>query len=264
MSTAAIAKSINFALSIPRPCILIVDDDKKFLLAVRDFFKSLDYDVDTVFTPEEATPLLEAHAIKPKYRMIITDDNFDKFSRTKGHQFILKNQHLLGKAKTMIVSGAEHPSPEILKQLEEANTSYIEKNDSLDASLKELTIEDKEKQAKDIESFVKDKLVDLPSAAGGPAEVKIVSSVPQHSARPFSDETLNRLKRTIIKWLRSRGELDKPVLAYGKHVYSANEMIKHIEDETEVGREHVMMLLAEFEYSQEINEDDPPRYEDDE
>jgi ActR/RegA family two-component response regulator len=262
MSKAAPAQSINFEISLAHPSVLIIDDERDFLERTRNFFKFRKYDVDVARTPEEAMPYLIEHAQNPKYRIIITDDNFKKLSRKKGHQFILENQKLLGEAKALIVSGAEHPSAETLAQLQEVGARYIEKNDSLEGILKEVTKGDREEQEKFVKEKVADNLADLPKSAGGPALVAI-KPAPAQSPRPFSEEALSTLKQIIINWLETRGDLNTPALAYGERVYSANEMIQEVENETEVGRDHVMMLLAEFGYSQEINEDDPPNNEDD-
>ncbi len=83
---------------------------------------------------------------------------------------------------------------------------------------------------------------------------------------PISKSVFEHLKETLVNWLKSRSEPDEPVLAYGKDVYSPNDMVKEVEDETEVGVEHVQMLLKVFENSlrtESIDEDDKDDIDDD-
>lgn len=267
MSKAA-PQRVTVEVSMSPSRVLIVDDEKPFLDRARSFFASRGYDVDVARTPELALPLLQEHAKAPKYRIVITDDNFDTLSKIKGHRFILDNKHLLGEAKPMIISGAEEPSEGILEELKAINCEYVEKNETLNAFLNELTKEDHENRNRELKNTVKDALQgvlpNLSVAAGGPAEVEdVTDSLEPYTEQSFSDETHGALKRMIVNWLQSRGSLNEPVFYYGDNVYSANEMIRQVEDETEIGREHIMMLLAEFEYSQENKEDVPPKYLDD-
>jgi len=69
---------------------------------------------------------------------------------------------------------------------------------------------------------------------------------------------VTKLKNTLIKWLQTRDDLDKPVLACGSELYSPNQMIKEVERESKVGLEHVRIMLDEFEYSLELDTDASP------
>jgi len=263
MSSVAEAFETEIAVSIPRPRILIIDDDEKFLEGARDYFSMCGYDVDTAFTPEEAKQILEDKG-KDKYQVIITDDNFGKLSKTKGHQFVLENQALFGKAKTVIISGAEQPTLAVLKQLENAHTLFFEKNTTLQAKLVEITERESQKRTAVIESIVVNETARrIAEITGRPVGVTIrgagaaaAPALAPESKRSLSESVGNRLKGTLIKWLRTRSEPDRPVLAFGKRTYSANDLIAEVSNETDVGLAHVQMLLGEFEHSLRIEEDD--------
>lgn len=257
--SVATAQATVIAVSIPRPSILIIDDDVGFLEGAREYFAARGYDVDTSRTPEEAERILTENG-KDKYQVIITDDNFGKLSKTKGHEFVLRNHHLFGKAKAVMISGAEHPSPEILQQLANAKTPYLEKSGSLKATLATITQQENQRRTNEIEQVVKKETARrIEELTGRPVAIQILAigaaAAAAPAPQPKLEVALESLKQTLIKWLQLRGELDEPVFAYGKRIYSANEMIREVETETDVGIEHVQMLLDEFEESLEIDVD---------
>lgn len=260
MSRQKLARADEIAVSLARLCILIVDDDETFLEGARDYFATCGCDVDTARTPEEATEILQREG-EYKYQLIVTDYDFGMLSKTKGDKFVRENQPLFGKAKIVVISGAVGITREVRRKLKEAETLFLEKNPILNTKLKALTQEENEKRATDLKRVVKTELVPrIEELTGRPVDIKI--SAPQPDL-PLSEVALDRLKGTIINWLKSRRERDDPVFAYGKGIYTANEMIKHVEDETSIGRDHIMMLLEEFEYSQGTNDDDSRQYDDD-
>lgn len=261
--SAKLAPVDEIAVSLARPYILIVDDDETFLEGSRDYFSTCGCDVDTARTPEEAKKILQREG-ENKYQLIVTDYDFGGLSKIKGDKFIRENRHLLGKTKTVIISGAAGMTDEIRKKLREADALFLEKNPVLKTRLKEITQEENEKLAINLERVVKKEVAPrIEKITGRAVDIKVVTTSPSHIKHPVYDLAVDSLKQTLIKWLKTRGELDEPVLAYGKNIYSANDMIKQVEAETEVGLEHVRMMLDEFEYSLEIDEDASRRYDDD-
>jgi CheY-like chemotaxis protein len=263
MSTK-MARVDEIAVSLTRPRILIVDDDEDFLKGSREYFSGRGCEVDTARTPEEAKKILQEEGAN-NYQLIVTDYYFGGLSKITGDKFARENRHLLGKTKVVIISGAAGLTQDIRKKLKEAETLFLEKSPVLKTRLKEITEEETEKRASDIEKVVKAEVAPhIEKLTGRPVDVKVMTGPPRYVKHALTDLAVESMKQTLIKWLKSRGELDEPVLVYGKHVYSANDMIKQVEDETEVGLEHVRMLLGEFESTLEIDEDASQQYDDDE
>ena len=266
MSTSAVlAPTTKIIVSLPRPRVLLIDDDKKFLERAEEYFVNLDYDVDLARTPEEAQPLL----LKHEYQLVAADIDFGNLSRTKGDRFVMDNSRLFGKAKRVLISAGEWLTPERRKQLADVDISFVPKAASVPERLSQITDEENAKRKKHIEDIVRHHASEITQITG--TAVKIVMS--SHAATATSlapqparlrDVAVQRMKRSLIKWLQTRGNIDEQVFAYGDRVYSANEMIDQIERETPVGVSHIEMMLQEFEDSLEDEIDDGNEYEDDE
>lgn len=271
-SVTKTAPAAEIAVSISRPCILIVDDDENFLDEAREYFTACGCDVDTALTPEEATLILQKEG-KNKYQLIVTDYDFGDLSDIKGDKFARENRHLFGKAKIVIISGAQSMKPEIHNRLKAAEARFLEKNMSLNKTLQEITQRENQKRTQDIEKIVKKETAPrIKEITGRPVDIRIVSgaaatataAAPAPAPQPerLPDVLVQRLKRTLIKWLSTRSERDRPMLACGNEVYSANQMIEQVKNETEVGLEHIQMLLVEFEHSLKIDEEASRQYDD--
>lgn len=271
MSTSAARASITqILISVPRPRVLLIDDDENFLKRAEDYFLDLEYDVDVARTPEEAQPLL----LNNTYQLVAADIDFGNRSRTRGDRFVMENAELFGKAKRVLISAGEWLTPERREQLSAVNISFVPKAASVPQRLSQITDAENAKRAKDIEDIVRKQtvheigqimgtqvsLVMSSHAATGVAVALAPERAPQRDLRQLAVE---RMKRSLIKWLQTRGNLDEQVFAYGDRMYSANEMIDQIERETPVGISHIGMMLQEFEDSLEGEIDAANEYEDD-
>jgi CheY-like chemotaxis protein len=251
-----------------RPKMLIIDDDGKFLAKADEFFTDLGFDVKTVPTPEAAEKLLKEGN---EYQIVLTDVNFDRLSRIAGHDFVMDNPSLFGKAKCVVISAGEWFTKERRQQLQDAGISFADKT-RLESRVMQISKEENEKWEKDIKQVIE--LETIPRiqgmmgrrvtvAVGGTAAAIAPAPAPALRLRPSVPEPLMvRLKRTLIQWLKTRGDLDDPVFAYGEKDYSANELISEVETESDVGFEHILMLYREFEYSLEIEAYEPGNDED--
>jgi CheY-like chemotaxis protein len=259
MSRAKRAVATKIAVSLALPRILIVDDDKAFLDGARDYFASCGFDVDIALTPDAGKRILEERG-KDYYQLIVTDYDFGD-EHIKGDAFVRENRHLFGKSKIAIISGAAGLTQQIRTQLREAQDLFLEKSPRLTTKLKDLTQVESAKRANEIETVIKEMAPRIEKLTGEPVDVKFVSGHAPLLQEPLFD-VAKRMKQVFLRWLRTRGELDEPVLAYGKNLYSANQLIEHVEDETEVGLAHMRMLLKQFEYySLEVNGDDSQNHE---
>jgi FixJ family two-component response regulator len=241
-------------VSLGRPCILIIDDDEDFLESARELFSARGFDVDTAATPEAATKILKGNR-NDKYQVVATDTFFDTLSHIKGDEFVLENPSLFGRAKTVVITGGDWLTFERRQKLENAGVSLLEKSPTLVKKLEEITETENQKQAKEISMVIaKETAPRVQQLTGRSVDVTVVSGLPR-STSALSDVMIGRLKGTLVSWLKSRTDLDSPILAYGQTVYSANEMADEVPKETMVGLAHVTMLLKEFEYSLKIDRD---------
>jgi FixJ family two-component response regulator len=254
-SVTKLAPAVEIAVPLSIPNILIVDDDEKFLKGAQEYFQTCDFNVDIALTPEIGKQIIEQKE-KDYYQLIVTDYDFGTKSEMKGDEFVRENRHLFGKSKIAIISGAGKLTQQIRQKLKEAEDLFLEKNPDLKTKLKEITQAQNAKRADDLEMVVKKEVAHrIEKITGRPVEIKVLTAL-SRPKRPLPEVAVERLKKTLIKWLKSRGELDEPVLAYGKNVFSANDLIRHVEDETEVGIAHLQLLLRQFESSLDADEDD--------
>ncbi len=225
-------------VSLARPCILIVDDDERFLEGAREFFSSQGYEVDTARTPDEAAQILKESG-DVKYQLIAVDINFGDLSKTRGDEFVLQNKSLFGGAKIVAFTGAGWSSSPRRKELQKEGVSLLEKSPGLTKILELITQEESQKRVSDIALRVEE-------LVGQHVAVKVV---PAATVPMPSDMLMEELKLILVNWLRSRSDPEEPILYYGKRVYSANDMAEEVPNETEVGFAHVQMLVSEFKHS---------------
>lgn len=261
MSSTARAEA-RIEVSLPIPYILIVDDDEKFLRKAREFFVARKFGVDTARTPEEAKSLIEVNG-PDKYLLVATDIDFADLSRIRGDNFVLENRDLFGKAKKVVISGGQWLNAERRKELEAAGISFQTKAPSLPQTLAEITKAESQRREHDLHRIIQKAAERITGVSAhikvaaqgsvGTAAATALAPAPKTAEKktqqPLNEFVLGRLKRTMIKWLKTRREPDKPVLAYGRQVYSANDLVVEVDEETNVGLAHVKMLLEEFEHS---------------
>lgn len=256
MSDLAERNVATIQVSLGRPRILIVDDDEDFLQSAQELFSARGFDVDTARTPEAATKMLKENG-EDKYQVVATDINFGGSSDINGDQFVLQNPSLFGKAKTVVFTGGAWLTPERRKRLENAGISFLEKSPSLVHNLEELTEMENQKQTSDILTIVTARIEEL---TGRRVSAKVMAApTASRATLSMSDIVGGELKRTLVGWLRSRDEPDRPILAYGKRTYSANEMAEEVPNETQAGLAHVQMLVREFNQSLASDMDDQSR-----
>jgi CheY-like chemotaxis protein len=245
-------REITIPLGTPR--VLVGDDDQDFLDASEDYFSSKHFDVTAARTVAQAAGILEENRTLEKgdFDVAAIDINYGDPIEIKGNEFVRKYQHLLGKAKVVLISGEIDWRER--RKLEGEGFHVLDKSRNL---LSELTIiiqEESRKRTGDIEKVIMD------VAAPRIKELTGIELKPQLNS--INKIAFNSLKHTLIKWLQSRKNPDKPVLAYGRHIYSANEMVREVERETDVGVRHVQMMLREYEHSLKIAENDSQQYDD--
>lgn len=250
------APAVAIDLSIT-PRILIVDDDIKLLAILKEFFLTRRYEVDTCQIPEDAQRLIEERG-SDYYQIVAFDADFKGLSSFSGEDFVINNPHLFGKAIKTIISAGSWNTPERRKELESADIKFVEKSPKLGINLATIWMADMEKKVKTKTEELRaetgshiDYKISLPSSAAQPS-----AAGPLHAAAPLSpkfhsqlSEAIVDLKGVLIEWLSTRREPDKKVFKCGATVYSANEMIEQVEKETEVGLEHIRMMIGEFKGS---------------
>jgi CheY-like chemotaxis protein len=236
-----------------QPRIMIADDDAEFLEGAKDYLASCDIEVKTAQTPEEATRLLEEDKLTGKngFDVVASDVNFGELSDTKGDEFVRNSKELIGETRPVLFSG--EISTEEVNRLERKGYEVLAKQEDLTEKLAELVHAENGKKADEIEEVLKQETAPRVLGITG-RSVSIIQR--QMANTPLDTMVYQRLKRTFVKWLQSRTNPDELVLAYGKQVYSAKDMISEIEGETEAGVEHVRMMLNVFENSLGINLDD--------
>lgn len=270
MTASAALAATEIRVSIPRPRVLLIDDDKHFLERASEHFVDQGYDVDLARTPELAEPLLAQN----EYQLVAADINFGTLSRTSGDRFVIENRHLFGKAKRVLISAGTWLTRERERQLESAEISFVEKAATVPEDLAKITEAEKVKRAKEIEDVVRKQTVEEIEEITG-TQVNVVMSshavtgvvaamVPARGTiRDLREVTIQRMKRSLVRWLQTRGNLDEQVFAYGANMYTANQMIDEVQKESPVGIEHIEMMLQEFEDSLEDEINDRTEYEDD-
>lgn len=239
--------------------VLVIDDEESFLSAMQDFFSSNNYSIELARTPEEAAQLLK----KSEFELVIADINFGDLSDVKGDHFMMKNARLFGSAKRVVVTG-QWLDEKRYKVLEKAGIVFLGKEDELSKRLEEVAQElvevaqeKAEARTKSIMHIVK-RAAQQELAGGAEVEVKLAAVAP---ATPSPADLLkNELKQMLIKWLDARKSRDEQVLAYGQNFYSANDMIEQIKDETEVGLDHLRLLVSEIKFSLGLEQDDSQHY----
>lgn len=242
------------------PCVLLVDDDEAFLEGVRENFRARGYHVDTARTPEESERLYKEK--KGMYQLVVYDVNFSDSSEMKGDQFIERVDEIFGKSKKVLISGGEWLTQDRRRHLQETGITFLEKNHIVNERLAELTKHEVTEKQSNIEKILSPVRSDIERKVGRPVHLKVVPS--QQVAPDMLLVVKESLKRTLIKWLKTRSEPHMPVFAYGNRVYSPNDMVVEIDRETEVGLEHIRMLFKVFEHSLGIEEAEPQFDEDDE
>lgn len=244
------------------PCVLLVDDDEAFLYEVRENFRARGYHVDTARTPEESVHLYKEK--KGMYQLVVYDVNFSDSSELRGDQFIEQVDEIFGKTMKVLISGGEWLTPDRRKHLQGAGIKILEKSPTVNERLAELTKHQAKEKWHGIEKILSPVMSDIEKRVGRPVQLKIVPA----SLRQVEPDMLlvakESLKRTLIKWLKTRSEPHVLVFAYGDRVYSPNDMAVEVANESEVGLEHIRMLLKVFEHSLGIEEIDPQLDEDDE
>jgi hypothetical protein len=245
-------KEITILMDPPR--VFVGDDNRDFLDSAEDYFSSCDFDVNAADNPEDARRILEENKSQEKgdFHVAAIDVNYGDPLEIKGDDFVRKYQHLLGRARVVLFSG--EISKEERRRLEDEGFLVLDKTRTLLEDLALIVKEESRKRAGDIEKVLVDEAAPRIKELTG---VKVTTQL-----NPLSKLAFNSLKQTLIKWLQSRKEPDKPVLAYGRRVYSANEMAAEVENETEAGVKHVLMMLREYEHSLRIGGDDSQRHDD--
>jgi CheY-like chemotaxis protein len=269
-ASPAPAPITEIRVSVPRPRVLLIDDDQYFLNRACDYFADQGYDVDLARTPEEAEPLLEQN----DYQLVAADINFGTLSKISGDRFVIENRQLFGKAKRVLISAGTWLTPEKKRELESAEIAFVEKAATVPEDLAKITEAEGAKRAKEIKDVVLKQTMSEIGEITGTVVNFVMSS---HTAtgvapamvqgrgttRDLREVTVQRMKRSLVGWLRTRGSLNEEVFAYGDKMYSAAEMIDHVEKETPVGIEHIDMMFKEFEESLESETDEGYEHEDD-
>jgi len=245
-------REITIPLAAPR--VFVGDDDQDFLDSSEDYFSSKHFDVTAARTVEQAAGMLEENKNQEKgdFDVAAIDINYGDPVEIKGNDFVKKYQHLLGKAKVVLISGEINARER--KKLEGEGFHVLDKSRTLLEELAVIIHAENRKRTGDIEKVI------MEVAAPRIKELTGVELKPQ--VNPINKSAFNSLKYTLIKWLQTRKNPDKPVLAYGGHIYSANEMAKEVERETEVGVKHVLMMLREYEHSLNLDANDSQQHDD--
>jgi len=241
-------------ISLPRPSILIVDDDEQFLQAARGFFSTRGYDVDIARSPEDAIEILKRRS-EHKYQVVAVDINFDNLE-SRGDNFVLQNLSLFDKAKKVIFTGAGWSPNTNLDELQKSGVSILEKSPNLIGTLDLMTQEESRRRAKELATVVAEQAPRIEAVTGQKVTVQIVNTTSPISGSGLSGLITDKFKRTFVKWLKARSDSDQPILYYGDKIYTAKELAEELGSENDVGLAHIQMLFNEFEESLDIESHD--------
>ena len=223
--------------------VLVVDDEDDFRNTLKKLFEDWGYTVDTAATPDEAISLLQ----NKNYDMVIADITFDA-PQISGDQLITENQNLLKRARIVAITGQGKDRIKRIKELEEIGVVVLEKGGQI-GELKRIVTEKLEERKKFMASKLQESLTMAIAEAIREAEKSVLAGERiMLTAPPFSAPAylLDEVQRTLIDWLKTRENPDRRTILYGNRSYSTSELAAEIERGTEVGREHLEMMVDLF------------------
>lgn len=246
--SASVDMPKDFTITMAPSKAFVGDDDSDFLDVTEDYLSSRDITVKVAGAPDQARRILEDNKRQEggDFHVVAIDVNYGDPLEIKGDDFVRKYSHLFGNARVVLFSGEIDESER--KRLESEGFDVLDKSRMLLKQLVEIVQEESRKRADEVEKVLKD--------VAAPRIKELTGMEVKPRLNPLDKMAFNSLKHTLVRWLRSRNEPDKPVLAYGRRIYSANQMAKEVENETDVGVKHVMMMMREYEHSLRIGGDD--------
>jgi DNA-binding response OmpR family regulator len=210
--------------------VLVVEDDDGVRETYRDHFEQEGFSADAVENPEAALKALS----ESSFDLVVADVRFPNGSMS-GDEFILDNQALLGNAEPIVVTGY---SPDLIsrrEELVERGVKIYRKGKETFDELTRAANEKLEQRKSNLAEKIRNYALRMKEGewALHPAESKLIE------------------KATVILtgWLRAMKKPDEQSLIYDGRAYSPKQVIEEIERGTEVGVEHVDMMLDLFEHS---------------
>lgn len=213
--------------------LLLLDDERHFLEQATNLFKEWGWDVDPVVNLESA----QTHLEKRKYQLVIADVTIEGEEIT-GDEFIVRNAPTMRDASIVLITGKGEDviGKERREELKSLGVTFLQKGNAVER-LREITSQKIAQQQSLVNNYLRQSVDQL---IGGDVE---------HESMPnVYDEMANDLKQMLVDWLESRKDRDQKEICYGGKEYSINELIEEIEQGTEVGKDHIRMMMDLFQY----------------
>jgi CheY-like chemotaxis protein len=233
--------------------VLVVDDREPFRTAMSDYYREFGYAVDLAKDPDEAKPLLE----KNRYQIVLYDINFEGLN-VKGDRFVLNYKNFKG-ARVVVVTALEVNQLRSTTELKNLDIPVWGKGDAdwgtnLD-NLTEETLEARKLEiASQLQDFVSDRLgfTDNRIVTSPPATAAVMAreaSVPAAGAEPAPAPWEIAVEDMLVEWLESQDDLERPLFSVGRNVFSADNMLDQIAQQTRIGKKLLDMFVTEVRHS---------------
>lgn len=217
---------------VPLPLlrVLLLDDDGPVRQSLADDLKEAGCVVDDAERTDEATRLLQEHA----YQVVFVDINLLPFD-IPGDLFIFKHRGLMLGATVVAITAQD-----ILQKI-----GYERQNDLNKLGVMILT-KGTPSFSDEMEGIVADKMRAIRVEMLALRD-HLYGITKEHPAPPSDEQLLlDSLREFLVDWLRTRKVSDKRAIYYGGKMLSMNEIAGEIDNNTEIGRDHVQMLVSLF------------------
>jgi len=214
------------------PCInspvraLIIDDEQSQTRPLKDILVREGFEVDIADKPEAADDLVGRNA----YHLVVADILFENSPRS-GDEFILTNFERIRDAEIIALTALSPSEIEHREELLRMDVTILQKAEHM--------------------KTLRNVAAQVHSERTGIAMV-----VPSLAPRFILEE----LQKMIVRWVESKEDPNKPGIVFRGQVYSPNDILEHIQQGTDVGVEHLRMLVNLIKYrlglEDPVNEDD--------
>jgi DNA-binding response OmpR family regulator len=237
-------------LSLPKEAlvrVLVIDDEEPFRNSIKGLFEDWGYKVDTAETPDEAIQLLKSKS----YEIIIADITFD-LPQMSGDQLITDHHELMSPARIIAITGQGKDRIKRIKELEKFGVVILEKGGET-GTLKDLVTEKLEERKRQMAFSVQESLTFTIAEAIRHTQRAVIEGGEVIAAKPTppqafigSEYLLREINQTLVDWLKSREDPNRRSILYGTRVFSTNDLAMEIEQGTDVGMEHLEMMVDLF------------------
>lgn len=217
---------------VPLPLlrVLLLDDDEAVRRSLGGDLEDAGYEVDCAESTDEALRFLGKHA----YQVIFVDINLLPFD-IPGDQFIIRHRELMTGATVVAITAQDvlqKIGHERQKDLENVGVRILTKGTLSFPEEMRRIVADRMSEIRDEMIAFRDRLY----------------GITREPATPPSQEQqlLDSLREFLVEWLKTRKNSDKRAIYFGGRMMSMNEIAGEVDDDSEIGRDHVQMLVSLF------------------